>query len=331
MISIIIPVYNVEKYVRKCLDSVVNQTYKDLEILVIDDGSTDGSGKICDEYKKDNKVRVFHTENRGLSAARNLGLDKAKGEWIGFVDSDDWIEPYMYEVLLKRAEKTGADIVAFKFYQEYVNKTEESVGSTVPFTVEGDDILKAILLERRFTEDVWNKFYRSTLFQSIRYPEGRIFEDYATTYKLLQKAKKLIYIPDCLTHYRNRINSLSNIHSMKSLVDYWKTYHERFEILSPLSSDYYRTTLSGAVNAVSRMWRWYAGCSKEEKEEGKPILDEMQQFMKEHRNEILSGSYSKHVKSTCYYSKTQNPIILNLLYLANNIYRKNNRNKYFSE
>ena len=92
MISVIVPVYNVKPYLRKCLDSIVSQTYQDLEILVIDDGSTDGSGKICDEYKRDQRVRVFHTENAGLSAARNLGLDKAHGEWIEFIDSDDCAE-----------------------------------------------------------------------------------------------------------------------------------------------------------------------------------------------------------------------------------------------
>lgn len=92
MISIIVPVYNVEPYLRKCLDSILDQTYRDLEILIIDDGSTDGSGAICDEYAgKDDRIKVFHTENKGLSAARNLGLDNATADWIGFVDSDDWI------------------------------------------------------------------------------------------------------------------------------------------------------------------------------------------------------------------------------------------------
>ena len=125
MISVIIPVYNVEPYLRKCLDSVVNQTYRNLEILVIDDGSTDGSGAICDEYASDRRMRIFHTENRGLSCARNLGLDEAKGEWIGFVDSDDWIEPDMYEALLKKAEETGADIVECGVFREYPGRTVE--------------------------------------------------------------------------------------------------------------------------------------------------------------------------------------------------------------
>ena len=112
MISVIVPVYNVEPYLRKCLDSILAQTYRNLEILVIDDGSTDGSGRICDEYAgRDERIKVFHTENHGLSCARNLGLDNANGEWIGFVDSDDWIEPDMYEVLLPWAGKTAtADV-----------------------------------------------------------------------------------------------------------------------------------------------------------------------------------------------------------------------------
>ena len=119
MISVIVPVYNVKPYLRKCLDSIINQSYRDLEILIIDDGSTDGSGDICDEYRKDDRIKVFHTENRGLSAARNLGLDSASGDWIGFVDSDDWIEPDMYEVLIRKGEETGADVVECGSLFEY--------------------------------------------------------------------------------------------------------------------------------------------------------------------------------------------------------------------
>ena len=110
MISIIVPVYRVEPYLRQCIESILGQTYRDIEVLLIDDGSPDHSREICDEYaEKDGRVRVFHTENRGLSAARNLGLQEAKGEYIGFVDSDDWIEPEMYEVLLGR--KKGSYIL----------------------------------------------------------------------------------------------------------------------------------------------------------------------------------------------------------------------------
>lgn len=132
MISIIVPVYKVEPYLRQCVDSILNQTYRDLEILLIDDGSPDCCGKICDEYeKKDKRVRVFHTENRGLSIARNLGLKETQGDYIGFVDSDDWIEPDMYEVLLKCLEETGADICVCGYsYENGIRTTNTTYENT---------------------------------------------------------------------------------------------------------------------------------------------------------------------------------------------------------
>ena len=331
LISVIIPVYNVEKYLRQCLDSVVRQTYRNLEILIVDDGSTDGSGSICDEHKIDGRVQVYHTDNRGLSAARNYALDRAHGDYIAFIDSDDWMELNALESVLFTAQTTGADIVAFRFYQEYKDKTEKSADPENEFIVEGEDVLKAMVIDHRLTDDVWNKFYRAELFTSIRYPENRIFEDKATTYLLLQKAEKLSYTPACLVHYRNREGSLSNVHSMKSLIDYWIVYRERFDNLSPISEQYYKVALSEAINAISRMWRWYAGCSKEEQWMAKEFLSEMQQFVEEHRGEIAKDPYSRHVKVTCSYARIKNPLIFKFLYLSNNIYRNLNRNVYFEE
>ena len=331
MISLIIPVYNVEKYLRQCLDSIIEQTYRDLEILVIEDGSTDASGRICDEYERDQRVRLFHTENRGLSAARNLGLEEAHGDYIAFLDSDDWLEANALETFHHIAQVTGADIVACRFYQEYKNITVDPDGIDTEFIARGEQILGSMLLDCKITEDAWNKFYKASLFSSIRYPEGMIFEDKATTYKLLQKASVLAYTPAPLIHYRNRKGSLSNIHSMKSLTDYWLVYRERFDTLGPLSEQYYKTSLSECVGSVSRMWRWYAGCSTEEKIEAIKTLDNMQQFMEEHRNEVMRGSYSLQVKATCLYAKSRNPLVFKLLYLVNSIYRKRNRNLYFEE
>ena len=330
MISVIVPVYNVEPYLRKCLDSVINQTFRDLEILIVDDGSTDGSGRICDEYAaKDSRIRVFHTDNHGLSAARNYALDRLHGDYIAFIDSDDWFEETALQTFLTTAQETGADIVACQFYQEYVDKTVEPSGFSTEFVEEGSDILASMILDHKLTEDVWNKFYKAGLFNSIRYPEGMIFEDKATTYKLLQRAKKLVYIPAPLIHYRNRKGSLSNDHSMKSLTDYWTVYRERFDTLSPISEQYYKTALSEAVSAISRMWRWYAGCTKEEQRRAENTLEEMQQFLEEHRREVMRGSYSKHVKATCWYARN-NPLAFKVLYSMNTLYRSRNRNKFFT-
>lgn len=330
MISVIVPVYNVEPYLRQCLDSIIAQTYRDLEILVIDDGSTDGSGLLCDEYaERDERIKVFHTENHGLSAARNYALDRACGDYIAFLDSDDWLEVSALEHCITIAENTDADIVACRFLQEFVNKTVKLGGIDTGFIVKGSDILSTMVIDRKLTEDAWNKFYRASLFNSIRYPEGRIFEDKATTYKLLQKASVLAYTPAYLIHYRNRVNSLSNIHSMKSLVDYWTVYRERYDTIGGISEQYHKVALSECIGAVSRMWRWYAGCGKEEQREAENTLEDMQQFLEEHRKEILSEQYSKHVKMTCWYGKFRSPRLFKLLYSMNSIYRRKNRNVYF--
>ena len=333
LISVVIPVYNVEKYLSQCLESVINQNYRKLEILVVDDGSTDKSGSICDEYaEKDNRITVFHTTNHGLSAARNYALNRATGEYIAFLDSDDWLEADAYQFLCTEAQSTGADIVHFRFYQEYVNRTMESTGSKNRFVVEGDEVLRSLVLKKKISDDVWDKFYKANLFHTIRYPKGKIFEDKAVTYQLIRKSKKLVYLPDCLIHYRNRNNSLSNIHSMKSLVDYWLAYRERFEVLSVLSQEYYQISLAECIAAISRMWRWYDGCSKEEKKQAGKCLDEMQQFVKEHYSIIMNDSrYSKHIKLTCLYARSRNPLCFKALYWLNQVYRSFNKDVYFDE
>ena len=333
LISVVIPVYNVDKYLRQCLDSVIGQTFGNLEILVVDDGSTDKSAIICDEYAaKDKRIRVFHTANHGLAAARNYALDKAAGDYIAFLDSDDWLEADAYSILIGEALNTGADIVHFQFYHVFVNSTRESAGSENRIVVEGNELLRALLLEKKVSDDVWDKFYKASLFKTIRYPEGRIFEDKATTYRLVRKSKKLVYLPDCLIHYRNRNNSLSNIHSMKSLVDYWLAYRERFEILGPVSQEYFQITLAEAVSAISRMWRWFDGCSEEDKRKAEPWLVEMQQFVKKYgRNVLHNPAFSKHVRLTCLYARSRNPVCFKVLYLLNQTYRNVNKDIYFQE
>lgn len=146
MISVIVPVYKVERYIHQCIVSILNQTYQDLEILLIDDGSPDKCGEICKEYaKKDSRIKVFHTENHGLSAARNVGLQIAKGEYIGFVDSDDWIEPDMFEILLRRLEETGADISVCEIWREDVE--ERHPGKSVRNAVyTGTDAIKSLII-----------------------------------------------------------------------------------------------------------------------------------------------------------------------------------------
>jgi glycosyltransferase involved in cell wall biosynthesis len=333
MISVIVPVYNVEAYLGKCLNSIIAQTYTDLEILLVDDGSTDRCGEICDQYAKlDHRIRVFHTENHGLSVARNVGLDHALGQYIGFVDSDDWIEPNMYETLFHLTEQTNADITTCRFYYEYQNKTLESLGPRKQLMFEGDDVLRTYIFDQSICQDSWNNLFKAELFQNVRYPEGRNFEDYFIKPPLLQKAKRMVYTPSCLLHYRNRQNSLSNIHTLKNNVDFWLVFRERFDMLSSMSDEYYRMSVEQAIAAIGRMWRWYASYSGKEKQQAKMWLDEMQRFSDLHFNEIVRGTtYSRGAKITCILAKSKNPLLFRGLYWATQIYRnhKIRDQKYF--
>lgn len=232
MISVIVPVYNVEPYLGICLDSIVNQTYRDLEILVIDDGSTDGCDVICDEYKeRDERIRVFHTENRGLSAARNRGLKEANGEWIGFVDSDDWIESDMYETLVKKAEKSGADIVECGIFREYSDRTEENTKRTLDLT--GVEAIHA-LLQGEIFNTVWNKLWHRKTLENIRFPEGRVYEDIATTYRILIGSNRVCSVAESKYHHRRRPGSISNSRSLKCFADNWFSNKERYEFLQKI-------------------------------------------------------------------------------------------------
>lgn len=207
LVSVIVPVYNVAPYLEECLDSVVGQTYRNLEIIVVDDGSTDGSGAVCDEYaKKDGRIQVIHQPNRGLSAARNVGLDVAKGDHISFVDSDDAVSPVFIEALLS----AGADVAQCASCRnaeglnrenrrpafEYLTNVEAS--ERLQFDSTGDAIV------------VWNKLYRRGLFDTIRFPEGKQHEDEFVTYRVLWDAGQVAVTGELLYYYRQRSGSTTN-------------------------------------------------------------------------------------------------------------------------
>ena len=178
LISVIVPVYNVAKYMDRCMKTVCGQTYKNLEILVIDDGSTDGSSALCDKWAAaDSRIRLIRQPNQGLSAARNTALDVATGEWIAFVDSDDWIERDMYEGLCRVAVENDADIVACGHIREYSKKSKVRSVSDIVKTVTPDEALKMVVEDRHLQNHVWSKIYRRRLFNEVRFPVGEIYED----------------------------------------------------------------------------------------------------------------------------------------------------------
>lgn len=205
LLSVIVPVYRVETYLRKCLDSLVNQTYPGLEIILVDDGSPDGCGAICDEYaRRDARIGVIHQENRGLSGARNTGLDKATGEFVAFVDSDDYLELSMYEKLMKAAIESEADIVVGDFYM-----VKESGAERWRCWMSADTPLEKVqerILEDRLPSYMWNKVYRKKLFDGIRFQSIRGFEDLLISPRLFQKAKKVAFVAEA-GYYYNCLNT----------------------------------------------------------------------------------------------------------------------------
>lgn len=242
-ISIIVPVYNVEGYLNNCIDSILNQTFKDFELILVNDGSTDNSLKICKYYKNiDNRICIINKENGGLSSARNAGLDIAKGEYIGFVDSDDYIHPQMYELLYNQIMKNDADIsmCEFKRVSEF-KKMELSDKVILNQEVEILNNEEAVfkLGEKRAVTYVvaWNKLYVKSLFNSIRFKEGIIHEDEYIIHRLLYQINKLVYIRKELYFYLQREGSIMdkslNINSSDYLLacsDRVKFFYEKDSI-----------------------------------------------------------------------------------------------------
>lgn len=208
-ISIIVPIYNVEEYLPKCIDSILAQTLTEFELILVDDGTPDNSGKICDEYaKKDNRIKVIHKENGGVSSARNIGVDAACGEYIGFVDPDDYIRNDMYEVLYELCVKSNSEIGICKLGREIdgtiINK-EEDINIKELNNIEGmRELFKGVLY--RFS--LCNKLFKRNCFNNVRFPEGRIHEDLSTTYKLFANVEKCVYTTYDGYIYVKRENSI---------------------------------------------------------------------------------------------------------------------------
>ena len=224
LVSVIIPVYNVSRYLPQCLDSVISQTYQNLEIVIVDDGSTDGSGSICAHYaERDDRILLIRSENRGLASARNLGLGNICGDYISFIDSDDWVELHMINKLLDAALQTGADIVTAKKCFEYVGVTlHDEGGDEYPHIYSGEDLM-LVLAEAKFGNTVWNKLYKAKCFKETRFPDGLNYEDVSTTLKVMKEAAEnggsLVSLPDVLFHYRVRKSSILNTYSFKNRTD----------------------------------------------------------------------------------------------------------------
>lgn len=252
LISVIVPVYRVEVYLERCVKSILSQTYKNLEVILVDDGSPDQCPAICDACaEKDARVKVIHQENKGLSGARNAGIDVASGGYLAFVDSDDYVSPHFIEELYQLLQDTGCAIGQCRFsYVKGDGLVEE--GDSAFCIYRGESLMEQLYgPEEKATCFVvaWNKLYRAELFKEtgIRYPEGRIHEDEATTYRLFHEAKKLAFLDRALYgYYTENGASITSVFSAKRLQ--WLTAHE--ERIAFLKKNGYEKLLPAAYRKL---------------------------------------------------------------------------------
>lgn len=197
MITVIVPIYNTEQYLKKCLDSILNQTYKEMEVILVDDGSTDSSGEICKEYEKnDSRITYYKLENGGQGRARNYALDRCHGDWIAFVDSDDYIEVDMLEKMLSCADENAAEIAICGWYRDHGFQKREQPSPKEIGVYTTEELLKEYIATSNITSSMCNKIYKKDLWNDIRFPEIRAREDETILYRVLAKANKAVHIAE---------------------------------------------------------------------------------------------------------------------------------------
>lgn len=287
VVSILTPVYKVENYLCRCVDSILNQSFTDFELILIDDGSPDQSGKICDQYaERDRRVRVIHQKNGGAAAARNTGLDAALGSWIAFIDSDDWVHPDYLKTLYEAAIQYDADVTACRY-------------TTVRGSVAVDSSPVAPLVSSESREDYWihdrtgatvpwGKLYRKELFQGLRYPVGRTAEDEYVTYKLLFGCKHLVVLDNRLYRYFLNRESVTHSDYLKRLPDALAAFaeHEEYFVHSPWQRVYRLEVQNHAAAWSEAIWILKKRKDEDSVRLKKKLRGELKRYMEKHKRYI---------------------------------------------
>lgn len=258
----------------------------------MDDGSPDNCGAICDKYAaKDIRIKVIHKRNGGLSSARNAGLDIAEGEYIGFVDSDDWIEPDMYEYLLSGARQTEADITVCGMFEEMPNQ-QFCRSWPQAETFDREEGLRQLFLREKYSHSAWDKLYRRSLFSEVRYPEGRNFEDIATTYRLFEKAEKIQLMPEAKYHYLQRSDSIMGDSSLGNRVDSYTAAKEQYLNMKDTWPQFKGLLEAWCISVAGGIWGVYRSNPKETRKEYRNVVKEIAAFAREHPDAVSEATKS---------------------------------------
>ena len=285
-ISVIVPVYNVEQYLERCVDSIINQTYTNLEIILVNDGSTDNSGKLCDELaKKDERIRVIHKENGGLSDARNRGIEEAESDLVGFIDSDDYIDNDMYEILLKNLNNTDADLSMCALYDVYNNTPEAQVTNKETWKLSSEQAIKMVMEAKILSVTAVNKLYRKSLFSDLKFEVGKIAEDAFIMVKLLDKCKKIVATNEKKNYYVHREISMTTQKFSTKFLNVIEAYEQNRNIILekyPKLKDVAQTRMSWAYFYV--LDRLLLDDNYNDKE----LENNLISYLKDHRKDILN-------------------------------------------
>ena len=267
LISVIVPVYNVEEYLDRCVESIVNQTYHNLEIILVDDGSTDSSGAKCDEWaKKDNRIVVIHKENGGQASARNKALQIAKGDLIGFVDSDDYIDSTMYEKLKGCLNINNCDIVECTKI-DFDDQTPKcnSIGFGKVLVFNRKETIEDFIKEEHFKCTVWNMLLKASIAKNIMFDEGKTHEDILWPYRAYMSAERIAYIDNALYFYYQRPNSTMNMKYSEKRFDGLDALETRAELVKKDFPDLYHLATKSYLGAC--MYQYQFLCRQPENEE----------------------------------------------------------------
>ncbi len=285
-VSIIIPVYNVEKYICRCLESVINQDYKNLEIIIVNDGTQDNSYEICNKYAKlDKRIKLINQKNGGLSDARNTGVKMATGRYLAFLDSDDYVDKDTYSTLVNLMEQNNADISKINYrkikikdnvYTEYEEKKSYNNNDNSVKIYNKEDALKEILLDYKIQNYVWDKLYKKELFDDVQFPVRKNYEDIAIQYKVFSKINKMVLGNNVKYNYVIREDSIVNLASEKTLSDCIEIIRERYKILKIENIQEYNTY--GYIKILMSIYKTgldlgYTGILKEIETEIKDIKE----------------------------------------------------------
>lgn len=288
LISVIVPIYDVEKYLPNCIDSIIGQHGVNLELILVDDGSPDRCPEICDEYEKsDSRIRVVHQENRGLSSARNRGIEMATGNYLFFVDSDDWLLPGALEMMLNRSLEQNSDIVCcgITAYDEETGQ-EEMIFKQIDMELTPDEALRELVLSVNTVRNfAWNKLYRAFRFNSLRFPEGRYSEDLFVMHELIGAAEHISYIGKALYCYR--IHSKSFLHGRlrKESLDILWAYESRIKYLRDRELEYLANESS--LDYVLSAYNLFQRSRKKEDDENSKFRRQLRTILRNARNPVL--------------------------------------------